>query len=126
MQTQGSNPGEIFSLDTELATWGLQSVGQWHTVIQSSHHNLRSSLFATLTCSKLPLKLSHMARNMRKTAVASLLSQTYKDFQVKYCGMILDKEHPWLHATPDFMASCSRCGDGYRRFNVLMVSRMGI
>ena len=26
--------------------------------------------------------------------------------------MIVDKEHPWLHATPDFMASCSCCGDG--------------
>ncbi|KAK2555743.1 hypothetical protein P5673_022310 [Acropora cervicornis] len=54
-------------------------------------------------------------KKYEKTAVetyVSLMSQTHKDFQVKYCGMIVDKEHPWLHATPDFMASCSCCGDG--------------
>ncbi|CAH3151454.1 unnamed protein product, partial [Porites lobata] len=54
-------------------------------------------------------------KKYEKTAVetyVSLMSQTHKDFQVKFCGIILDKEHPWLHATPDFMASCSCCGDG--------------
>ena len=58
--------------------------------------------------------ISH-GKKYEKTAVetyVSLMSQTHKDFQVKFCGIILDKEHPWLHATPDFMASCSCCGDG--------------
>ena len=68
-------------------------------------------------------------KKYEKTAVetyVSLMSQTHKDFQVKFCGIILDKEHPWLHATPDFMASCSCCGDGWGRSNVLIVLRMGI
>lgn len=26
--------------------------------------------------------------------------------------MIIDKHHPWIHATPDVMTSCLCCGDG--------------
>ena len=64
---------------------------------------------------KVTSKAITHGKKYEKTAVetyVSLMSQTHKDFQVKYCGMIVDKEHPWLHATPDFMASCSCCGDG--------------
>ena len=55
-----------------------------------------------------------MVMNIRKLLFrhVSLMSQPRKDFQVKYCGMVVDKEHPWLNATPDFMSSCSCCGDG--------------
>ena len=59
---------------------------------------------------KVTSKAITHGKKYEKTAVetyVSLMSQTHKDFQVKYCGMIVDKEHPWLHATPDFMASCS-------------------
>ncbi|PFX11550.1 Inhibitor of growth protein 5 [Stylophora pistillata] len=59
----------------------------------------------------VPQMRPHLSRCL-KTGVLSPFPQTHKDFQVKYCGMLVDKEHPWLHATPDFMASCSCCGDG--------------
>ncbi|PFX31462.1 hypothetical protein AWC38_SpisGene3676 [Stylophora pistillata] len=64
---------------------------------------------------KVTSKAITHGKKYEKSAVESyvfLMSQTHKDFQVKYCGMLVDKEHPWLHATPDFMASCSCCGDG--------------
>ena len=36
-----------------------------------------------------------MARNMTKLLLrhVSLMNHTHKDFQVKYCGMIVDNEH---------------------------------
>ena len=64
---------------------------------------------------KVTSKAITHGKKYEKTAVekyVSLMSQTHKDFKVKYCGMIVDKEQPWLHATPDFMSSCSCCGDG--------------
>ena len=40
------------------------------------------------------------------------MSQKHKDFKITYCGTVIDKDHPWVHATPDFMPSCSCCGNG--------------
>lgn len=45
-------------------------------------------------------------------AYAKVMSQTHRNFKVEHCGMIIDKHHPWIHATPDVMTSCSCCGDG--------------
>ena len=45
-------------------------------------------------------------------AYAKVMSKTHRDFKVEHCGMIIDKHHPWIHATPDAMTSCSCCGDG--------------
>ena len=40
------------------------------------------------------------------------MSKTHRDFKVEHCGMIIAKHHPWLHATPDVLTSCSCYGDG--------------
>ena len=41
--------------------------------------------------------------------------------------MIVDKEHPWLHATPDFMAFCScfgdRCGEVKCPYSIVSAKR---
>ena len=34
------------------------------------------------------------------------------NFKVKECGMFVNQEYPWLHATPDFLCSCDCCGEG--------------
>ena len=34
------------------------------------------------------------------------------NFQVKKCGTFINKQYPWLHATPDFLISCDCCGEG--------------
>ena len=38
--------------------------------------------------------------------------ETHRDLKVEQCGMIVDKQHPWINATPDFLVSCSCCGNG--------------
>ena len=45
-------------------------------------------------------------------AYSKVMSQTHRDFIVKHCVMIIDKHHPWIHATPDVMTSCSCRGEG--------------
>lgn len=40
------------------------------------------------------------------------MSANHKDFVLKRCGVFIDKEHPWMHATSDFLCTCSCCGDG--------------
>ena len=34
------------------------------------------------------------------------------NFQVKKCGLFINREHSFLHATPDFLVSCDCCGSG--------------
>ena len=36
----------------------------------------------------------------------------HENFKVVQCGTIVNREYPFLHATPDFLCSCSCCGDG--------------
>ena len=36
----------------------------------------------------------------------------HENFKVVKCGTIINKEYPYLHATPDFLCSCSCCGEG--------------
>ena len=33
-------------------------------------------------------------------------------FQVTKYGTFINKQYPWLHATPDFLCRCDCCGDG--------------
>ena len=40
------------------------------------------------------------------------MSQKRKDFTIANSGVLIDKTHPWIHATPDFMPSCLCCGKG--------------
>ena len=34
------------------------------------------------------------------------------NFRVTKCGTIINKEYPFIHATPDFLCSCDCCGSG--------------
>ena len=34
------------------------------------------------------------------------------NFEMKRCGMFINKEFPYIHATPDFLVSCDCCGMG--------------
>ena len=40
------------------------------------------------------------------------MSANHKDFALEKCGVFIDKEYPRMHATPDFLCSCSCCGKG--------------
>ena len=102
-----------------------QSKGNFFYIVAHSNPMQPSESLIKSLCYPHLFKVTSKAishgKKYEKTAV-----ETHKDFQVKYCGMIVDKEHPWLHAIPDFMASCSCCGDGFGRSYVLIVLRMGI
>lgn len=36
----------------------------------------------------------------------------HTNFKVIQCGLIINEEMPWLHATPDFLCYCDCCGEG--------------
>ena len=40
------------------------------------------------------------------------MKQTHTNFKVERCGLIINEDYPWLHATPDFLCSCDCCGKG--------------
>ena len=40
------------------------------------------------------------------------MKKNHRDFQVKDCGTFINRDYQFLHATPDFLCSCSCCGEG--------------
>ncbi|XP_068677854.1 uncharacterized protein [Montipora foliosa] len=40
------------------------------------------------------------------------MKKTHCNFTVTRCGLFINKKHPFLHATPDFLTSCDCCGLG--------------
>ena len=37
---------------------------------------------------------------------------THANFQLTRCGLFINEQYPFLHATPDFLTSCDCCGFG--------------
>ena len=58
--------------------------------------------------------ISHGRKNESAAvnAYTKTMLETHRDLKVEQCGMIVDKQHPWINATPDFLVSCSCCGNG--------------
>ena len=46
------------------------------------------------------------------SAYEQVMKQKHRNFKIVKCGMFINKEYPWLHATPDFLCSCDCCGEG--------------
>ena len=44
------------------------------------------------------------------SAYETVMQKQNKNFKVEKCGMFINKNYPWLHATPDFLCSCDCCG----------------
>ena len=42
------------------------------------------------------------------------MKQSHKNVRITKCGLFVHKDLPFLHATPDFLMSCSCCGNGCR------------
>ena len=40
------------------------------------------------------------------------MKNSHVNFQLTQCGLFINKEYPFLHATPDFLMSCDCCGLG--------------
>lgn len=40
------------------------------------------------------------------------MKEQHINFKIVKCGVFINKEYPWLHATPDFLCSCDCCGEG--------------
>ena len=43
-------------------------------------------------------------------AYGEIMKSTHKKFTILYCGVIISKEHSYIHATLDFLSSCDCCG----------------
>ena len=51
-----------------------------------------------------------------KTAIQEYelrMKQNHTNFKVKRCGLVTNKDYPWLHVTPDFLCCCGFCGKAY-------------
>lgn len=46
------------------------------------------------------------------SAYEQTMKEIHKNFKLEKCGMFVNKDYPWLHATPDFLCSCDCCGKG--------------
>ena len=46
-------------------------------------------------------------------AFEKVMKTQHSNFKVKRCGMVINKDYPWLHATADFLCSCDCCGRGH-------------
>ena len=40
------------------------------------------------------------------------MKELHTNFKIIRCGLLINDEYPWLHATPDFLCSCDCCGEG--------------
>ena len=45
-------------------------------------------------------------------AYAEMMSTKHVNFKVEKCGLFINSQHPFLHASPDFLSSCDCCGLG--------------
>lgn len=45
-------------------------------------------------------------------AYESEMKRTHVNFQLTRCGLFINEQYPFLHATPDFLTSCDCCGFG--------------
>ena len=45
-------------------------------------------------------------------AYEKIMKETHVNFRIVKCGLFINEDHPWLHASPDFLCSCDCCGEG--------------
>ena len=45
-------------------------------------------------------------------AFEECMKKTHVNFKIVKCGLFINQEYPWMHATPDFLCSCDCCGEG--------------
>ena len=45
-------------------------------------------------------------------AYETVMRESHKNFKISKCGLLINKEFPFLHATCDFLCSCDCCGLG--------------
>ena len=45
-------------------------------------------------------------------AYEQVMKEHHVNFELKRCGLFINKEYPYIHATPDFLVSCDCCGLG--------------
>lgn len=46
------------------------------------------------------------------TAYQKKMEGKHTNFKIVKCGITINEEYPWLHATSDFLCSCDCCGEG--------------
>ena len=55
------------------------------------------------------------------------MKSIHKNFALTRCGLFINKEHLFLHATPDFLTQCDCCGLGCGEVkNPLIIGVIGV
>ena len=45
-------------------------------------------------------------------AYEKIMREKHKNFRIEKCRTFINKQHPWFHATQNFMCCCDCCGQG--------------
>ena len=59
-----------------------------------------------------PLAFGRANEPVARQQYFDIQKTTHKNFNVKECGLFIDKENPYIGASPDGVVSCSCCGRG--------------
>ena len=91
-----------------------QCYSAFHTnVAQPSQSLINTICYPSLY--KVNTKATNFGQKHESDAIKAYeasLKANHVNLQVKKCGLFINKEHPFLHATPDFLVSCDCCGSG--------------
>ena len=109
-QSQGANfykhrAGRIGTSQSKLASHTNPALPS-QSLIQSICYRELNKVFSKATmhgCKHEGLTVS---------AYEHVMKQKHINFKIVKCGMFINKEYPWLHATTDFLCSCECCGEG--------------
>ncbi|XP_022802529.1 uncharacterized protein LOC111340026 [Stylophora pistillata] len=86
----------------------------YHTnIAQPSQSLIQSVCYPHLF--KLNIKAVKYGCKYEESAIRAyeqVMKQQHINFELKRCGLFINKEYPYIHATPDFLVSCDCCGLG--------------
>lgn len=80
---------------------------------QPSQSRIQSICYSHLF--KIDNKATKHGCNYEEQAIRTYehrMKSLHTNFQIKRCGIFINKDFPFIHATPDFLLSCDCCGLG--------------
>ena len=81
-------------------------------VEEDTRRQSKGSSFYCHRAGRIGASISKAARMSAIEAYEKIIKEKHINFQVTKCGTFINKQYPWLHATPDFLCRCDCCGEG--------------
>lgn len=81
-------------------------------VEEDTRRQSKGSCFYCHRAGRIGASISKAARMSAIEAYEKIIKEKHINFQVTKCGTFINKQYPWLHATPDVLCRCDCCGEG--------------